>query len=106
MRRPQRLYFDKEDGKYMKMENTDISHDTGRASDLNQLPSAYRRAMCVKERMVFSYIGGKTTYYVCPRCKTTLEREFMSFCDRCGQKLDWRGYQNVRVEYPQTRIGL
>ena len=47
--------------------------------------------------MVFSYIGGKTTYYVCPRCKITLEREFMAFCDRCGQKLDWRSYKKAKI---------
>ena len=53
--------------------------------------------MCVKERMVFSNISSQTTYYVCPRCQTTMEREFMSFCDRCGQKLDWRGYKKAKI---------
>lgn len=28
-------------------------------------------------------------YPVCPRCKCSLDREYMNFCDRCGQKLDW-----------------
>lgn len=63
----------------------------------DQSPSAYRRAMFVKERMAFTYIGGKTGYYVCPRCKATMEREFMSFCDRCGQKLDWRSYKKAKI---------
>ena len=26
-----------------------------------------------------------------------MEREFMAFCDRCGQKLDWRGYKNYSL---------
>ena len=90
----------------MKWTATDISRFPNMPYEPDQSPSAYRRAMCIKERMVFSNIGGETTYYVCPRCKTTMEREFMAFCDRCGQKLDWRGYPNVRVVYPQTRIGL
>lgn len=33
--------------------------------------------------------------YTCPTCgkvtlRTTIEFEYPSFCDRCGQKLDWR----------------
>ena len=30
-------------------------------------------------------------YSICPRCHTTLDRDYQSFCDRCGQHLDWRG---------------
>lgn len=30
-----------------------------------------------------------TCYPVCPRCKTLLDREYMRFCDECGQKLAW-----------------
>jgi len=36
-------------------------------------------------------------YYVCPRCGITLEREFMAYCDRCGQCLDWKGYRKAIV---------
>ena len=32
-----------------------------------------------------------TAYYICPRCKITLEREFMAYCDRCGQRSVNRG---------------
>ena len=28
-------------------------------------------------------------YPLCPRCSISLEREYMGFCDRCGQKLNW-----------------
>lgn len=28
-------------------------------------------------------------YPVCPRCDVSLEREYMAYCDRCGQKLSW-----------------
>ena len=31
-----------------------------------------------------------TAYYICPRCKITIEREFMVYCDRCGQHLSWK----------------
>lgn len=31
-------------------------------------------------------------YPVCPNCRSSLEREFMAFCDRCGQRLYWDDY--------------
>ena len=36
-----------------------------------------------------------TAYYICPRCQITMEREFMAYCDRCGQCLTWRGYRKA-----------
>ena len=39
---------------------------------------------------------------VCPRCKTTMEREYMAYCDRCGQCLDWRGLKKAQVVYPKN----
>ena len=29
------------------------------------------------------------TYPICPACRITLEREYQSYCDRCGQCLNW-----------------
>lgn len=28
-------------------------------------------------------------YPICPRCDETIERAYMGFCDRCGQRLGW-----------------
>lgn len=39
----------------------------------------------------------KEAFPVCPRCKVSMEREFMSYCDRCGQKLDWRSFPRFAV---------
>ena len=38
-----------------------------------------------------------TDYYICPRCNTTMEREFMPFCDRCGQCLSWKYYRKAVI---------
>lgn len=57
----------------------------------------YRRPMQVSEVKIFPTFPRKTGYYVCPRCKITMDREFMAFCDRCGQCLDWHGYRNAKV---------
>ena len=34
---------------------------------------------------------------VCPRCGRSLEREYVSFCDRCGQKLGWDRIDRARI---------
>ncbi len=68
--------------------------------ELDDSPESYRKVMLVNEVMVFDTWFGKTGYYVCPRCKITMEREFMSFCDRCGQKLDWKYYRKAKKVYP------
>ena len=49
---------------------------------------SYRIKMSVRERRMTArgYV-----YSICPRCHTTLDRDYQSFCDRCGQHLDWRG---------------
>ena len=56
----------------------------------------YRTELLVKEVMVFP---NGHAYYVCPRCSITLEREFMSYCDRCGQRLGWKWYKKARIIY-------
>lgn len=32
---------------------------------------------------------------ICPRCNVTLDREYQSFCDRCGQRLDWKKFSKA-----------
>lgn len=59
--------------------------------------SDYRKALLVQEIMVFPSGSG---YYLCPRCHIPLDREFVSYCDRCGQHLGWKGYRKARVIYP------
>lgn len=51
---------------------------------------SYRIAMQVTlYRRLFFHNGSSTAFPVCPRCHSSLEREYQSFCDRCGQKLGW-----------------
>lgn len=64
---------------------------------------SYRRPMAVRELMVFPDIKQDTSFYVCPRCHVTMEREFMCYCDRCGQRLNWAQYEQARIVYPGTQ---
>ena len=61
--------------------------------------ASYRIPMPVTELKVFPECHCQPAYYVCPRCRLTVEREFMNFCDRCGQRLDWRNYANAKILY-------
>lgn len=38
-----------------------------------------------------------TSFPICPRCQRTLDREYQSFCDRCGQALDWKHFNKAIV---------
>lgn len=68
--------------------------------------ASYRFAMPVTELMVFESGKRKDYYYVCPQCGITLDREFVAYCDRCGQHLDWKGYKKVKLVYPgRNRLG-
>lgn len=61
--------------------------------------ASYRFAMPVTELMVFESGRRKDSYYVCPQCGITLDREFVAYCDRCGQHLDWKGYKKAKLVY-------
>lgn len=64
------------------------------------LALSYRRPMLIRELMVFPNMRPMDSYYVCPRCQTTLDREFVKYCDRCGQCLDWKKYEQAKIVYP------
>lgn len=58
---------------------------------------SYRAPMKICEAMRLPDYKNGSVYYICPRCKLTLDREFMQFCDRCGQCLDWKGYRKAKL---------
>ena len=39
-------------------------------------------------------------YPICPRCKCSIDREYMSYCDRCGQRLGWDRLRAAKVVEP------
>lgn len=55
---------------------------------------SYRLPMTVSEIYLYR---DRNTYPVCPRCKTTLEREYQSYCDRCGQALNWDKFDKALI---------
>jgi predicted amidophosphoribosyltransferase len=56
--------------------------------------------MQVKEIMVFETHYGPTGFFICPRCKSNMEGSFTAYCDRCGQRLNWKDYRRAKKLYP------
>ena len=61
-----------------------------------RLLMTYRVPMIVKDMVSFYHFPEDNVYYRCPRCQELLPREFMAYCDRCGQCLDWRDYRKAK----------
>lgn len=60
------------------------------------LAPTYRWPMSVTEVHVYR---DRSSYPLCPRCKSTMEREYQRFCDRCGQRLNWSQLEDAREVY-------
>ena len=55
---------------------------------------AYRKPMIGHSGVV--YRSG-SFYAACPQCRQAIEREFQSYCDSCGQCLDWCKFDNINI---------
>lgn len=53
----------------------------------------YRTALPIQEYRLYR---DNSIYYICPRCDSTLDREYQACCDRCGQLLEWKGHQRAK----------
>lgn len=71
------------------------------------IPSVIWREMSFRESMPVTQIRrfrcpyGLTGFPVCPHCGVTIEREYQSFCDRCGQRLTWKGFSKATFILPE-----
>ena len=55
---------------------------------------SYRIPLAVPE--VLRLLNGDC-YSVCPRCDSLLDREYVRYCDRCGQHLTWARFDHAKV---------
>jgi len=55
---------------------------------------SYRIPMPVIEVLLFA---SGDSYPICPRCDEAIDREYMRFCDCCGQRLSWENFENAAV---------
>ena len=61
---------------------------------------SYRIPLPVTKIIVYA---DNTTYPLCPKCESALEREYVFFCDQCGQKLNWDLFEYARVVHPRSK---
>jgi predicted amidophosphoribosyltransferase len=61
------------------------------------LAVSYRVALPVTQ--ICEFTNGDY-YPVCPRCTSTLDREYMAYCDRCGQHLNWQWIDFAQIISP------
>ena len=55
---------------------------------------SYRLPLLVTEVVV---LNSGSCYPRCPRCGLSIDREYMNYCDRCGQRLEWRKFALGKV---------
>ena len=55
---------------------------------------SYRIPLPIREICVRGY---HHSFPVCPRCAQTLDREYMAFCDRCGQRINWKTLPQAKI---------
>lgn len=64
-----------------------------RSSPLTQ-SSRYRLPMTVTTIFL---CGNGCCYPLCPRCGGCLDREYLKFCNGCGQRLSWLALATAKV---------
>lgn len=57
-------------------------------------PEDYRVSIPVQ---TIIHYPNESDYPLCPRCGCSLDREYLSFCNCCGQKLAWSKLKNATV---------
>jgi hypothetical protein len=62
---------------------------------------SYRIPMQVKELRYYPSYPDLYTYPLCPRCGTPLDREYIMFCNHCGQALGWDMISNAIIVIAQ-----
>lgn len=55
---------------------------------------SYRIAKPVTHIIIYGRGG---SYPLCPRCNRGLDREFMNYCNNCGQHLGWKHFSSATV---------
>lgn len=70
------------------------SADTFPSAELLLKMISYRKPLQVTQIVQFS---DGNSYPRCPRCNCTIEREYMRYCDRCGQCLEWNAFHLAKT---------
>ena len=76
--------------------NNQIFSDDARENN-SFVSLSYRHKLRITAVRAYQRHYGLDAFPICPRCKRTMEREYQSYCDRCGQALFWKGFKKAKV---------
>jgi len=68
-----------------------------RETDTAREAIAYRVPMCVAAVRCYPANPEPSAYPLCPQCSLPMEREYQSYCDHCGQALDWKRFSKAII---------
>ena len=66
----------------------------GRRDSLRVAAYLYRLPLPVTEML---QLTDGTSFPICPRCDRSIDKEYMAYCDRCGQHLAWEWYEFAHI---------
>lgn len=76
----------------------------GRRKQTAKWRLAWSHRIAMQVRIYVRY--NRSTYYpVCPRCDESIDRTYMGYCDRCGQKLGWDKLDDVQYRSTKNKGG-
>lgn len=58
--------------------------------------ATYRRSMEVLQIRVYRK---NDAYAIFPRCHSCIDREYINYCNKCGQKMSWNSYYENVVHF-------
>lgn len=58
-------------------------------------PASFRLALPVTQ--IIRYPNG-SHYPICPRCGRSLDREYLSYCNSCGQHMCWKRFRTAKIQ--------
>ncbi len=53
---------------------------------------------CQKRIFEYQILNNNALFYICPSCRSTIEREYIRYCVNCGQHLSWHGTKKCAKE--------
>lgn len=62
----------------------------------NKVAASYRIPLPVAKVVIFA---NGDAFPLCPHCNSSLDRDYQSYCDRCGQALGWKRYSQAILSY-------
>ena len=57
-------------------------------------PAAFRLALPVTQLILFP---NGSCYPICPRCGCSLDREYLNYCNSCGQHMRWETFGKAEI---------